>query len=70
MADEHATTARGRVSWHGGFLEDNVAHDVTERLVMRDVLSHRNSEPTVEEDMSAAESDNGRGTAGQEYRDL
>src|SRR6516164_9874306 len=29
MADVHATTARRSASWHGGFLEDNVAHDVT-----------------------------------------
>ena len=57
MADVHATTARRRTSWHGGFLEDSVAHDVTsdQRLaILRDLLSHRNSESRVEEDMVAA----------------
>src|SRR5262249_27459586 len=63
MADVRATTARRSASWHGGFLEENIAHDVTPTSSppalptysgMKRRLSHRNSDSTVQEDMGAA----------------
>src|SRR5262245_18431983 len=55
MADVRATTARQSASWHGGFLEENMAHDVTPTHSHRPCqptaggngkLSHRNSDST------------------------
>jgi hypothetical protein len=56
MADVQGTTATGSASWHGGFLEDNVAHEIiqVEMVSLCDWPEPSYLTSTVEEAMGAA----------------